>query len=589
MRIRSGIGAAVIAAVAVIGLCSSALASDRELDGRTGSVTAMPTGSLDVQPAGMVARGGGPTNDNCEDAPVDTLNIGDTLTYNGDLTGATSTCAALGTLGETWHAFDLTADADVTGDHCGTDPVFGNAFIVLDQSCPCSGAFIFATSFDQTTCADGNWAIHYNGLPAGVYYSPVILDPVNGNDGPYVWNISAAEGGGPVCGPGNGDCCVEGGNGTPGCDDEACCEEICALDPFCCDISWDGICADEAQDFCDICGGGGEGPGGCEGDDECDDGDACTDDACVDGQCVNTEIDCDDGDQCTDDFCVDGACQSEDNGECCPGCDTCDGDVNCDGSVDPLDSGAVLARFGLDPCNEENCRYDVNCDGSIDPLDSGYILARFGVCNEPEVCKICGDAGNVFNDDCSDAPVDTLNIGQTLSYEGTLEGATSTCAALGSLGETWHAFDLTADADVTGSHCGTSPVFGNAFIVLDQSCPCSGSFIFATSFDQVTCTDGNWAIHYNGLPAGVYYSPVILDPVNGNEGKYIWNISAAEGGGPVCGPGNGDCCVDGGNGTPGCDDEACCEEICALDPFCCDTSWDGICADEAQDFCDICG
>ena len=45
--------------------------------------------------------------------------------------------------------------------------------------------------------------------------------------------------------PGPGDCCVA--NGTPGCDHETCCNAICAIDPFCCDIEWDGICADEAN------------------------------------------------------------------------------------------------------------------------------------------------------------------------------------------------------------------------------------------------------------------------------------------------------------------------------------------------------
>lgn len=55
----------------------------------------------------------------------------------------------------------------------------------------------------------------------------------------------------------------------------------------------------------------------------------------------------------------------------------------------------------------------------------------------------------------------------------------------------------------------------------------------------------------------------------------------------VCGPGNGDCCID--NGTPGCNDEACCNLICAADPFCCDTSWDQICADIAVTQCVECG
>jgi hypothetical protein len=38
---------------------------------------------------------------------------------------------------------------------------------------------------------------------------------------------------------------------------------------------------------------------------DCDDGDACTDDACdpVTGNCVHTPIDCDDGDPNTTDSC----------------------------------------------------------------------------------------------------------------------------------------------------------------------------------------------------------------------------------------------------------------------------------------------
>ena len=59
-----------------------------------------------------------------------------------------------------------------------------------------------------------------------------------------------------------------------------------------------------------------------------------------------------------------------------------------------MDTGAILARFGLDPCDEGNCQYDVNCDGTIDPLDSGFVLARFGTCEDPKGCKPCdGDPG----------------------------------------------------------------------------------------------------------------------------------------------------------------------------------------------------
>lgn len=63
-------------------------------------------------------------------------------------------------------------------------------------------------------------------------------------------------------------------------------------------------------------------------------------------------------------------------------CDPCEGDVNGDGSVDPLDSGFVLARFGCEyPDDGINClAADANGDGNVDPLDSGFVLARFGDC-----------------------------------------------------------------------------------------------------------------------------------------------------------------------------------------------------------------
>lgn len=468
-----------------------------------------------------------PKNDNCEDVAVDDLLTQECLVYTGDTTCATLSCGALGVAADTWHAFNLLETQDVSMGHCGTDPVFGNAFIVIDPECPCSGAFVFASASDQVTCDDGNWTMHYDALLAGDYWTPILADAAFGNpEQAYTWTICAegcvddagcddgdactddvCEGAQCVsteidcddgdqctddfCGPPaeGSDCCFD--HGTPGCDDPECEALVCAADSFCCDIGWDQICADLAAGLCEFCA---------------------------------------------------GECQNVDNGDCCPTPALCDGDVNGDAVVNPLDSGAILARFGLDPCTEENCQYDVNCDGAIDPLDSGYVLARFGVCNPVPVCKFeesC-PSDNVFNDNCEDAPVDTLNIGETLSYEADNTGATLTCGALGALGETWHAFDLTADADVTTDKCGTEPVWGNAFIVLDPECPCSGVFVFATAFDQVTCADGNWAVHYDCLPAGDYWAPEILDPPFGNEGKYLFNISAAE---PASPPDN-DLCGD---------------------------------------------
>ena len=54
-----------------------------------------------------------------------------------------------------------------------------------------------------------------------------------------------------VC-PGKGNCFQP--NGTPGCDESTCCEAVCAVNPFCCEIEWDAQCAADAAEICGNCG-----------------------------------------------------------------------------------------------------------------------------------------------------------------------------------------------------------------------------------------------------------------------------------------------------------------------------------------------
>jgi len=57
-------------------------------------------------------------------------------------------------------------------------------------------------------------------------------------------------------------------------------------------------------------------------------------------------------------------------------------DLDGDGTVDPLDSGYVQARFGcpVGTGNRDCDLADANADGVVDPLDVGYVLSRFGLC-----------------------------------------------------------------------------------------------------------------------------------------------------------------------------------------------------------------
>lgn len=48
----------------------------------------------------------------------------------------------------------------------------------------------------------------------------------------------------PTCGD-----CLEY-NGTPGCENGACTDIVCSIDPFCCNVVWDNVCAEEAAEYC---------------------------------------------------------------------------------------------------------------------------------------------------------------------------------------------------------------------------------------------------------------------------------------------------------------------------------------------------
>ena len=55
----------------------------------------------------------------------------------------------------------------------------------------------------------------------------------------------------------------------------------------------------------------------------------------------------------------------------------------------------------------------------------------------------------------------------------------------------------------------------------------------------------------------------------------------------ICQPTGPDCCFP--QATPGCEDPECEALVCAADPFCCDTLWDSLCAEQAAALCEACG
>jgi hypothetical protein len=66
--------------------------------------------------------------------------------------------------------------------------------------------------------------------------------------------------GGDVClsGPVNEDCFEP--HDVPGCRVEDCCNAVCDVEPFCCDVEWDETCVQLAEELCYVPGGGGVTP-----------------------------------------------------------------------------------------------------------------------------------------------------------------------------------------------------------------------------------------------------------------------------------------------------------------------------------------
>ncbi len=67
----------------------------------------------------------------------------------------------------------------------------------------------------------------------------------------------------------------------------------------------------------------------------------------------------------------------------------CDGDVDGDGQVNPVDSGLVQAGFcSGEACSDDQlCQYDLDCDGQVNPVDAGIVQSLFATCESPrDVC-----------------------------------------------------------------------------------------------------------------------------------------------------------------------------------------------------------
>ena len=169
--------------------------------------------------------------------------------------------------------------------------------------------------------------------------------------------------------PGPGNCCVA--NGTPGCNDFDCCDFICFIDSFCCDVGWDQNCADLAIGLCD--------PDACSGT-QCPGAGSCFE--------PNGTPGCDDLDCCElicgmDTFCCDVVwdqlCADEAIKFCKGGPDPCPWDLDDSGDVGVKDLLFLLGAWG--PCPKKGeCPADFDNSGDVGVKDLLFLLGAWGPC-----------------------------------------------------------------------------------------------------------------------------------------------------------------------------------------------------------------
>lgn len=385
--------------------------------------------------------------------------------------------------------------------------------------------------------------------------------------------------------PAAAQCPADAGNclaihSTPGCVDEDCCNIVCVADPLCCDFHWDAACVQEAEASCiGLCGANVNG--------DCfvaHSNPACADEVCCNAVCAVDPYCCDTHWDVTCAFQASLNCETGGNFQC--------GDAGAGSCYEPHGNAACNNAS----CCNAVCKIDPSCCTTVWDVICASLASNACVSVCSPVCPAdaiseaegCGQDLNAKCYAASPSPVlQTLPCGATAC--GRIVRITFPTSKPDV--DVWSVNLVDGDGD---GFVGVRLTFASAFNGFACLVPATGCPPLATANPHVNSSLCVEAISEQSCVApGAYYLviapgdwPTIADDsiACDNNDKYAVKVTCTdEGCGPVCDASAGPC-YQFHKGI-GCNDVACCESTCALEPTCCTMQWDQVCADTAIELC----
>lgn len=138
--------------------------------------------------------------------------------------------------------------------------------------------------------------------------------------------------------------------------------------------------------------------------------------------------------------------------------------------------------------------------------------------------------------------------------------------------DTWFAWTSTCDGTAFVRTCTHTAVDTMIAVYDGTTCPDSDASLI--DCDDEKCTPQSMVTF--AATSGQSYLIRVGSRVGAAGGTGQIEITCGPPDNSAC-PGNGDCCA-ANPSVPGCTDKACCDAVCACDPFCCNTEWDASCS-----------